>query len=292
MARRLTAKAETDVVVRRARASDKKPLIRFIKGIWGGHDYIPYVWDRWLKDPSGQMFVAEVGGEPVGMNRVRCMEDGSAWLEGARVHPAHRGRGVATALGESSMAYLRERGVKVFRLASRSRNFPAHRQIARMSFREVTRLSVFERKSARKLAPREEMREAEESETESLYRGLLKSRDYARYSGLVCASWTCISLTREVFSRWVKAGGVVVSDGAAALVRRGREGKEEWNEVCFLSGRTPAAMDIVRRMASAGPSRRDIYVIVPVGSRYAGPLRRLGFRRSTSLVIFEKSVKG
>ena len=88
---------------RPARPSDKAPLMSFIREVWGGHDYIPYVWDWWLKDRTGKMFVVEVDGVPVGMNRVRFLEDGSAWFEGVRVHPDFRGKGLATMLGENSM---------------------------------------------------------------------------------------------------------------------------------------------------------------------------------------------
>ena len=31
--------------VRPARAEDKEPLMSFIRQVWGGHDYLPYVWD-------------------------------------------------------------------------------------------------------------------------------------------------------------------------------------------------------------------------------------------------------
>ena len=108
--------------VRRVRPSDRAPLMSFIKGVWGGHDYIPYVWDEWAKDEVNPMFVVEVDGTPVGMNRLRFLEDGSAWFEGVRIHPAHRGRGLATMLGENSIRVAKRRGATEFKLTSGSRN--------------------------------------------------------------------------------------------------------------------------------------------------------------------------
>lgn len=55
--------------VRPARPADKRPLMSFIKDNWGGHDYIPRMWDEWLKDKTGKVFIVEADGVPVGMNK-------------------------------------------------------------------------------------------------------------------------------------------------------------------------------------------------------------------------------
>ncbi|HKT22045.1 MAG TPA: GNAT family N-acetyltransferase, partial [Nitrososphaerales archaeon] len=111
-----------DVAVRPARLSDRAPLMSFIKDVWGGHDYIPRVWDHWIRDPRNKMFVVTVDGTPVGMNRLRFMEDGSAWFEGARVHPDYRSQGLGSLLGENSMKLAKDLGITTFRLTSGSRN--------------------------------------------------------------------------------------------------------------------------------------------------------------------------
>jgi GNAT superfamily N-acetyltransferase len=97
--------------VRPARQADKEPLMSFIKDNWGGHDYIPQAWDEWLENKEGRVFVVEADGVPVGMNRVKFLLDGSAFLEAARVHPGFRGRGLATMLGRSAMRFAMDRGV-------------------------------------------------------------------------------------------------------------------------------------------------------------------------------------
>lgn len=278
------------VAVRRARASDKKPLMAFIKKVWGGHDYIPYVWDRWLKDPSGQMFVAVAGGVPIGMNRVKLVEDGSAWFEGARVHQRYRGRGVATALGENSMNYASARGARVFRLASRSRNRPAHRQVARMSFKEKARVSVYERASTTRFGHQALVAKAKAREGDSLYKSLMESSEYKHAGGLICSSFTCMSLTREMFRKRIESGEVVVADGALAIVRKGEEGDEVWKEICFISGKVEPATRLIKDLLGTEPRSKNVIVFLPVGSRLARAVKGLGFRRSTSLIVFEKKV--
>src|SRR5256712_13207617 len=88
------------------------------------------------------MFVFQVDGKQVGMNRVRLLKDGTGWLEGVRIHPDFRGKGLASLLGEKSMEYASKLGVSTFRLTSSSRNRAAHRQVAKMGFSEVARFEV------------------------------------------------------------------------------------------------------------------------------------------------------
>lgn len=294
MARELKpSKGRPDIKVRKAKASDRKPLMTFIRGIWGGHDYIPHVWDRWLKDPSGQMFVAEVEGNPVGMNRVKLVEDGSAWFEGARVHPAYRGKGVATALGERSMQYVNGRGARVYRLASRSSNWPAHRQVARMSFKEVARVSVYERGSTSRFGPQTGVRAARSGEAGLLYRTVKRSRELKKSAGLICSSFTGLSLSKELFERRAGMGEVLTSDGAVAIITKGEEGRNLWKEVCFLSGKAAPAARLVKHVLGSEPKKKDVIVFLPVGSSLASTLKGLGFKRSTSLIIFERrALKG
>src|SRR5436309_1603830 len=139
------------VIVREAKPSDKEPLMGFVTKTWGGHDYIPSVWDEWLHDKGGKIFVVEVDGKQVGMNRVRLLKDGTGWLEGVRIHPDFRGKGLASLLGEKSMQYASGFGVSAFRLTSSSRNRAARRQVAKMGFSEVARFDVFRARTKSRL---------------------------------------------------------------------------------------------------------------------------------------------
>ncbi len=55
------------LVVRRARAEDREAILAMSRGIWGGSDYLPLVWDRWLADDKGLLLTATLDGRPVGM---------------------------------------------------------------------------------------------------------------------------------------------------------------------------------------------------------------------------------
>jgi GNAT superfamily N-acetyltransferase len=272
--------------VRPAKAADKIALMSFIKDVWGGHDYIPSVWDSWLHDRRGKMFVVEAHGTPVGMNRVRFLEDGSAWFEGARVHPAFRGRGLATMLGENSMRFAEARGVRVFRLTSGSLNRGAHRQISRIMFEEIARFSVYEPPKGKKPKPtgtaiRMPLREL------SAVMGLLRAAKEFQLG--CCMFWhdfTAASLTEDVVSGLLSEGAVRRAGDAVAVTRTGGEG--EWEEICYLGGPVADSVRLAKALVGRYRNVSERFVFLPQKSPIIPALRQEGYGRNFSMVLFER----
>jgi GNAT superfamily N-acetyltransferase len=279
--------------VRRARPSDKAPLMSFIKDVWGGHDYIPSVWDDWMEDASAQMFVVVAGGVPVAMNRVRFLEDGSAWFEGVRVHPDFRGIGLATMLGENAMKVAKEAGATTFRLTSSSWNKPAHRQVARMRFAETARVSVYDPKEGSRFRPQSGVRKAKPADGKAVFDLIRRSKEFRMGAGVMWDSFSAVSLTREVVSKKVAEGAVMTADDAVGIAKLGREGRTRWNQVCFLAGGAEGAVKLVHHIFATRGEKHWRFVVVPHGSPLIGALRRDGMKRAFSLVLFErKAAKG
>jgi GNAT superfamily N-acetyltransferase len=134
-----------DLVIRRARRSDKRDVLAAVRTIWGGQDRIPEVFDSWVTHRTGPFFVAESAGRVVGMGKVTVVSPTEAWLEGGRVAPRWRRKGIATALIAHRIAYARERGFKVLRFSTASDNTPIHRAAKRFGF---TRLGALSRREA------------------------------------------------------------------------------------------------------------------------------------------------
>jgi GNAT superfamily N-acetyltransferase len=280
-----------NVRVRPARPADKGHLMTFIKDVWGGHDYIPRIWDEWLKDETGKMFVVEADEVPVGMSRVKFLEDGSAWLEGARIHPSFRGQGLASMLGESLIRIATDRGVKVIRLTSWSRNKTAHRAIARIKFKESSRISAYQPGKGAKFAPLKGVRLAGMSELSRVTRLIRKSREFRLGSGVFWDAFTAASLSPAVIEKLVGEGSVWIAGESVAIARLGGEGGETWKQLCFLTGKGDEPLKLVRHVFGlknrAKTTRRIIYL--PQSSRLIGTLRRAGFSRLTSLILFERT---
>ena len=130
-----------DLVIRRARRSDKRDVLAAVRTIWSGQDRIPDVFDSWVTHRTGPFFVAESGGRVVGMGKVTAVSPTEAWLEGGRVAPRWRRKGIATALIAHRIAYVRERGFRVVRFSTASDNTPIHRAATRFGFVRVGALS-------------------------------------------------------------------------------------------------------------------------------------------------------
>ena len=85
-------------MIREARRADRIHVEEIAKLTWEGHDYLPQVFDSWLKD--GHFYVAEEDGRVVGTAKLTLLPCGVGWMEGLRVHPSYRGRGLARKLHE------------------------------------------------------------------------------------------------------------------------------------------------------------------------------------------------
>ncbi|MDV3277116.1 MAG: GNAT family N-acetyltransferase [Nitrososphaerales archaeon] len=275
--------------IREARRSDKAPLMSFIKDIWGGHDYIPKVWDEWLRDKGAKMFVAEVDGRPVAMNRVRFMEDGSAWLEGVRVHPEFRRMGLASMLGRNSMNIALRRGIRLYRLTSGSANKPAHKQVAKMGFKAVARMSVYISGEKARFSQQKGVRRAKKEDVPALERAIRKSKEYAIGSGVYWDSFTATSMTPHVLARLAEEGSVYLSESAVAIAKLGGEGSDRWRQVCFATGTPEDIMRVVGHVFGKKEKWRASrkWVYAPSRTPLVSALSKAGFRRWGTLLLFE-----
>lgn len=84
------------IVVRRVRMSDWPAVRRISARIWEGHDYVPLFFKQWVCE--GGFWCAEVRGRIAGYGKATELAPGELWLEGLRVDPALRKRGIGAEL--------------------------------------------------------------------------------------------------------------------------------------------------------------------------------------------------
>ena len=281
------------VKIRNARPSDKGPLLDFIKDVWGGHDYIPEVWDEWLADTSAKMSVIEVDGRQVGMNRMRFLPDGSGWLEGVRIHPDYRGMGLASMLGVHSIKAGVRNGVDVYRLATYNRNKPARRQISKMGFREIARADFYEPEPGARFREQKGVWRAEERELPEILGMVNGSKEYRLGADVYWDVSAAARLTLRVLVGLIEGGSVFRSDGAVAVARIGSQGGELWNQICFLMGRPDAAARLVKHLLGKKVEIKVGWTVayLPRGSLLAGTLKGIGMKKTQSLVLFESGAE-
>lgn len=121
--------------MRPVRPADRERIEEISAEVWGGRDYLPRVFDRWVSDAGASFQAAEVEGTVVGVQRLRPFAPGLTWYEGLRVAAEHRRRGVARAMLASAIAEAREQGFREMRLATREE--PAIHLFESAGFRQV-----------------------------------------------------------------------------------------------------------------------------------------------------------
>ncbi|GAB4478769.1 MAG: hypothetical protein Kow0088_18960 [Anaerolineales bacterium] len=136
--------ALAELVCRAALPLDTARILELARHIWNGHDYIPFVWHKWLADADGFLAVAEYGSRLAGMGKLTRLAEGEWWLEGLRVHPDFEGRGVATHIHRYLMARWRALGKGSVRLATASKRIPVHRICEKLGFHKVGEFGAYE----------------------------------------------------------------------------------------------------------------------------------------------------
>src|ERR1700682_4870574 len=59
--------------VRQAQEHNRQAVLAFCNQTWEWGDYIAYVWDEWLHDENGVLFVATMDEQPVGVANLRML---------------------------------------------------------------------------------------------------------------------------------------------------------------------------------------------------------------------------
>jgi GNAT superfamily N-acetyltransferase len=122
---------EDELTIRPAQPGDRPAMERIASHTWDWGDYIPLVWDEWLADERGVVLVGDLGKETAALSKIAFLAPDEVWLEGMRVDPEFRRRGIASRFLEYSIAYAHERDGHVVRLATAGDNTAVHHIAAR-----------------------------------------------------------------------------------------------------------------------------------------------------------------
>jgi len=124
-----------DVVVRRATESDIPQVVGFTRDTFTWGDYVPRVINKWVKD--GTAYVALINEEVIGVVNLVLLPTGVAWLEGIRVKPTYRRRGVGTALTNYVLNLARVKGARYAMLMIAEWNNASHGLALKLGFKPI-----------------------------------------------------------------------------------------------------------------------------------------------------------
>lgn len=137
---------DEELIIRPARPEDRPAMERITAHTWDDGDYLPQVWDEWLADESGELTVGEwggPGGPVVAISKITAQPEGQVWLEGMRVDPDYRERGIASRFLQYNLEYARSHGARVVRLATSSHNTPVHHMVAHQGMEQVGAYAIW-----------------------------------------------------------------------------------------------------------------------------------------------------
>ena len=126
-----------NLIFRRVRLDDKPRVLDFTARTWNDGDYIVDVFDEWQADPAGQFTAVELEGQPVAIGKLTELGAGELWLEGIRVDPAQRRKGIGEALHNYHVDLARRLGGDVLRYATDQDNTISQLFGARTGFQHI-----------------------------------------------------------------------------------------------------------------------------------------------------------
>jgi len=96
-----------ELVLRELKESDNEDIVDICSTVYGGTDYVPKTWKKWMeKGKQYHTFAAESGGKLLGFCALRLIDEGkTGWLEGFRVHPNSQSKGIGTKLYEDRIKF-------------------------------------------------------------------------------------------------------------------------------------------------------------------------------------------
>ena len=90
------------LLIRPIREGDLDDIAGIAENTWDGGDYLGSMAPEWMNEPG--FYGGELDGSIVGTFRMTPMPRGVLWLEGLRVHPEFRGRGLGRLLADSALS--------------------------------------------------------------------------------------------------------------------------------------------------------------------------------------------
>lgn len=123
------------MLIRPARPSDLDAIVAFTTETFDWGDYVPRMLPEWLADTHGIVMVATDDDDaPIAMARAVFLTDTEVWSHAARVHPDHRGRGIAGMLADHLMVWARDEGGLIVRLLIEDDNLASITHITKVGF--------------------------------------------------------------------------------------------------------------------------------------------------------------
>jgi GNAT superfamily N-acetyltransferase len=279
------------VKIRKAKPSDKAPILEISKKIWGGHDYLPGVWDDWVADKNARFIVATVNGRTVACAHASLQPNYVAWLDGVRVDEEYRGLGIAGKLNEALVQWARRKGARVARLSTGSSNHASRQHLSKIRFPVMGTFQRLDTTSGLRVKPAGVSMPRRSAK--SLWNWLRTRPNFAENHAMYSDGWTWHPLTYHVLRNLVAQGRVLVTsrDGEPSACCIFLD-EEKIMTMGFVAGGRGEVAKLIRmlRFLKFQRKREKLRVLLPFRSSFLHTVERLGFKKGARILVYEKFV--
>jgi len=278
------------LVLRQATQADVQRIISISTHVWDGEDYVGGVIDEWLADPRGAAIVAVVDGTVAGFGRWVQLWRGYLWMEGLRVDPTYRGKGIATALTRYLFETARLQNATSVALSTYLDNQSAIHVIEACDFQRVASFIYAE---AGKTSPARECArlspEVQLLDTGTALDFISRSAFMRASQGFFPHGWRFLPFAaapEAVFARMRHILGVRRGSQVVALLCAGHPLRRQQEfTIDFVDGEPEAVETLVCHAIALARGARTVEVMLPYAAAQpvAGLpiITRLGFERWT-----------
>jgi GNAT superfamily N-acetyltransferase len=280
------------IVCRPALPKDTFEVIKFTQEIWEGEDYVPHVWENWLKDFQSFLAIAEYSGHVVGIGRITQLSSEEWWLEGLRVHPQYQGRGIASHIHHYILDYWERNLGCTVRLGTASTRYQVHHLCKQNRFTKITEFTLYKASTLnQEITAYTPMIPDDVSEALEL---ILESPFNQINQGLMDHGWKWSRLSALYLRKAITQNKAWWWRGRQGLViyRDESEGKRRYPLIqllaCPWESLEDCLLDYRRKGAVSG--HESVGWLAPLHSELHLVLTAAGFERTwdDSLIIFEK----
>jgi ribosomal protein S18 acetylase RimI-like enzyme len=271
--------------MRGARPEDKRAVLEFTRRTWGQYgDFIPRVWDRWMRQRCGRLIIAELGGVPVGMAKITDFGEGEIWLEGLRVDPRFRGKGIARAINVEVVDSLRKLKPRAVRYCTGASNRASRHIGETFGFKIAARFRYYWRKARQGTLRGEFARQADAG----AICDFMRSSSFLRLSaGLVGEGWIFREFRPDRLRDYIKSRSVMTIKRSGRLVGvavYAYEVNDRSLSVGFIDGDRASIRALARNCPHLAKVRGHGFCSMSIPSRhFPAIVDGAGFKRKDSM---------
>ena len=240
----------TDITVKGMRLEkvepgDKEEIKAMSSGIWDGNDYIPKVFDEWVKEEG--FYKAVFGDKIIGVCRYSRQPGGVLWLEGLRIHPDYQGKGYGSDVAGLFHHIVINKEHTALRFMTDVTNTKSIHLAEKRGF--TTLMELYHLEFQGRGSPVEGVRR--ETDPEAVKDMVFSSPEYHGYEGLYISNWEAKEFTEELLEEEVKGGNCycyVKDDELMGVLFINHHKAYGRVSIPFLAG-TRDALDILIRYA-------------------------------------------